>query len=55
MKAKMFEDLLESVREGGAILCGELKPLRRFAKEQASRYRSSHVSDRCLEEGDHKV
>jgi hypothetical protein len=55
MKAKMFEDLLESVREGGAILRGELKPSRRFAKEQASRYRSSLVSDRCLEEGDHEA
>jgi putative transcriptional regulator len=30
MKAKMFEELLESVREGGAILRGERKPSRRF-------------------------
>ena len=30
MKAKMFEELLESVREGGAILRGQRKPSRRF-------------------------
>ena len=30
MKSKMFEELLESVREGGAILRGESKPSRRF-------------------------
>jgi putative transcriptional regulator len=30
MKAKMFEELLESVREGGAILRGPRKPSRRF-------------------------
>jgi putative transcriptional regulator len=30
MKAKMFEELLDSVREGGAILRGEKKPSRRF-------------------------
>ena len=30
MKAKMFEELLESVREGGAILRGRRKPSRRF-------------------------
>ena len=30
MKAKMFEELLESVREGGAILRGRKKPSRRF-------------------------
>jgi putative transcriptional regulator len=30
MKAKMFEDLLESVREGGAIQRGQRKPSRRF-------------------------
>jgi len=30
MKAKMFEELLESVREGGAILRGERKPSRRI-------------------------
>jgi putative transcriptional regulator len=30
MKAKMFEELLASVREGGAILRGEAKPSRRF-------------------------
>ena len=29
MKTKMFEELLESVREGGAILRGERKPSRR--------------------------
>jgi putative transcriptional regulator len=28
MKAKMFEELLESVREGGAILRGQRKPSR---------------------------
>jgi putative transcriptional regulator len=30
MKAKMFEELLESVREGGAILRGQRQPSRRF-------------------------
>jgi putative transcriptional regulator len=30
MKAEMFEELLESVREGGAILRGRKKPSRRF-------------------------
>jgi len=30
MKSKMFEELLESVREGGAILRGQKKPSRRF-------------------------
>jgi putative transcriptional regulator len=30
MKPKMFEELLESAREGGAILRGQRKPSRRF-------------------------
>jgi putative transcriptional regulator len=30
MKSKMFKELLESVREGGAILRGQRKPSRRF-------------------------
>jgi putative transcriptional regulator len=30
MKSKMFEELLDSVREGGAILRGQRKPSRRF-------------------------
>ncbi len=30
MKPKMFEELLESVREGGPILRGPRKPSRRF-------------------------
>ena len=30
MKPKMFKELLESVREGGAILRGQRKPSRRF-------------------------
>ena len=30
MKPKMFEELLESVREGGAILRGQRKAARRF-------------------------
>jgi len=30
MRAKMFEELTESVREGGAILRGQKKPSRRF-------------------------
>src|SRR5437899_1063877 len=30
MKSNNFEELLESVREGGAILRGERKPSRRF-------------------------
>jgi hypothetical protein len=54
MKAKMFGELLESVREGGAILRGQRKPSRRFelqsfpgygrfANEPASRSRSSRT------------
>jgi len=30
MKPRMFEELLESVHEGGAILRGQKKPSRRF-------------------------
>ena len=30
MKAKMFDELLGSIREGGAILQGKKKPSRRF-------------------------
>jgi putative transcriptional regulator len=30
MKPKMFEELLDSVREGGSILRGHRKPSRRF-------------------------
>ena len=33
MKPKMFEELLQSVREGGAILRGEKQPARRFVVE----------------------
>ncbi len=33
MKAKMFEELLSSVREGGAILRGQKRPSRRFVVE----------------------
>jgi len=39
MKAKMFEELLESVREGGAILRGQRKPSRQF-KIQSSGIRA---------------
>ena len=35
MKAKMFEELLGSVREGGAILRGEKAASRRFAVQAA--------------------
>ena len=35
MKAKMFEELLESVREGGAILRGQRKPSRRFVLQSS--------------------
>jgi putative transcriptional regulator len=34
MKKELFDDLLESVREGGAILRGEREPSRRFAFEE---------------------
>jgi putative transcriptional regulator len=34
MKKKLFDELLESVREGGAILRGEREPSRRFAFEE---------------------
>ena len=30
MKASLFEELLDSVREGGAILRGDKEPARRF-------------------------
>lgn len=33
MKAKVFDELVESVREGGAILRGQKKPTRRFVIE----------------------
>jgi putative transcriptional regulator len=35
MKANMFDELLESVREGGAILRGRKNPTRRFVIEAA--------------------
>ena len=35
MKAKMFDELLGSIREGGAILRGQKKPTRRFVVEAA--------------------
>jgi putative transcriptional regulator len=45
MKPKMFEELLDSVREGGAILRGQKKPSRRFqirsSKVRAIRERTS--------------
>ncbi len=34
MKKELFGELLESVREGGAILRGELEPSRRFTMEE---------------------
>ena len=34
MKKKLFEELLESVRQGGAILRGETKPSRIFHLDQ---------------------
>jgi putative transcriptional regulator len=34
MKKELFDELLESVREGGAILRGEREPSRRFAIEE---------------------
>jgi putative transcriptional regulator len=33
MKAEMFDELLDSVREGGAILRGQKRPARRFVIE----------------------
>jgi putative transcriptional regulator len=33
MKAKMFDELMESIREGGAILRGQKQPGRRFMVE----------------------
>jgi putative transcriptional regulator len=35
MKEKMFDELLESIREGGAILRGQKKPARRFIVDAA--------------------
>jgi putative transcriptional regulator len=34
MKKELFDELLESVREGGAILRGEREPSRRFTFEE---------------------
>jgi putative transcriptional regulator len=34
MKKELFDELLESVREGGAILRGEMEPSRRFTMEE---------------------
>ena len=34
MKAELFQELLESVREGGAILRGEKEPSRAFSFEE---------------------
>jgi len=34
MKKELFDELLESVREGGAILRGEQEPSRRFTMEE---------------------
>jgi putative transcriptional regulator len=34
MKKELFDELLESVREGGAILRGEREPSRRFVFEE---------------------
>ncbi len=36
MRAEEFEQLLESVREGGAILRGEIEPSRAFPQQIAS-------------------
>ena len=36
MKAKMFDELLASVREGGAIMRGQKKPARRFVVDPES-------------------
>lgn len=33
MKAKLFDELIQSVREGGAILRGQKRPARRFVIE----------------------
>ena len=45
MKTRMFEDLLTSIREGGAILRGRKRPSRRFvinaASVRATRQRTS--------------
>ena len=35
MKAEMFDELLGSIREGGAILRGQKKPSRRFVVDAA--------------------
>lgn len=46
MKPKIFEELLESVREGGAILRGQRKASRRF--EVGSEIRAIREPDRQL-------
>ena len=45
MKPKMFEELLESVREGGAILRGQKKPSRRFEVGACGIRASSYAAD----------
>jgi hypothetical protein len=40
MKDELFNELLESVREGGAILRGEKSPSRTFLMEKPDRKRS---------------
>jgi len=44
MKPELFEELLESVREGGAILRGEHEPSRKFTFEELDvrRLRETH-------------
>ena len=44
MKEEMFKELLESVREAGAIMRGEREPSRAFVVEQSGQ---GAVADRC--------
>jgi DNA-directed RNA polymerase sigma subunit (sigma70/sigma32) len=54
MKTKMFGQLLESVREGGAILRGEKKPSRRF-EDESSRLRCDSSLAELLNSREAKV
>jgi putative transcriptional regulator len=50
---ELFEQLLASVREGGAILRGEMEPSRRFSIKEpdVKRIRTQFVESRLAETG----
>ena len=46
MKDELFEELMESVRQGGAILRGEMEPSRTFDSADVDLPDVAHVRDR---------